>query len=297
MEEQFINNSRQSKPKKGGTLVVGIVAIIACIAMAIISTPNSNPGTNSNSGNINGSGTNNSNNTTDMRPAGYNEKYSFTKEYIGSSRDGIYKFKEYNGKTWFCQVSVPAWNAPVEEVDTGDIWNPYYLHMVNTENYEDFSFQSVTKGQDQLALVGITNALCAPIIEMDYTIPYYLGAYSGSIHYRRYIGFIRGVNEDFEKINGEEPSKYLDRLSDHYNVFRADKGESFTFSYFSGTDYLEETVIADHFYYIIEDNSSYVSLPVTKTTEGYFTVDYSQLSPGYYWFRVGGHDTIIEIKD
>lgn len=231
-------------------------------------------------------------------PAGYDEGYSITKEYIASSTEGIYKMKEYNGNTWFCRVSVPSWFTPVsEEVDTGDIWNPYYLYIVNTENYEDFTFQSVTKGEDQLALVGITSVSCAPIIEMDYTIPYYLGAYSGSIHYKRSIGYlIGGYNEDFEEINGQEPSAYLNRLSDYYNVFRANKGESFTFSYFSGTDYLEETVTADHFYYIIEDHNSYISLPVTKTTEGYFIVDYSELSPGYYWFSVGGDDTIIEIK-
>lgn len=111
---------------------------------------------------------------------------------------------------------------------------------------------------------------------------------------QRYL--IGGYDEEFEEINGQDPSAYLNRLSDYYNVFRANKGENFTFSYYSGTEYLEETVTADHFYYIIEDYKEYISLPVTKTTDGYFLVDYSELSPGYYWFGVGGNDTIIEIK-
>ncbi len=300
MEKQF-ENDQQSKPKKGGTLVVGIVAVVVCIVMAIISTANSNPGTDGNSGSINNNGANNSNNVVDefTPPAGYDKSYSTTKEYIASSTEGIYKMKEFNGNTWFCRVSVPSWGTSArKEVDTGDIWNPYYLYLLNTANYEDFTFQSVTKGQDQLVLVGMTYASCTPIIEMDYTIPYYLGAYSGSIHYRRYIGFLGGYNEDIEEINGQEPSAYLNRLSDHYNVFRADEGEAFTFSYFSGTDYLEETVITDHFYYITADGDSDISLPVTKTKEGYFLVDYSELSPGYYCFSAGWLEgTIIEIKD
>lgn len=231
-------------------------------------------------------------------PVGYDERFSITSEYIASSDDGIYKMKDFNGKTWFCQVSIPAWSTIVSEtVDTGDIWNPYYLYVVNTESYEDFSFQSVTRGQDQLAIVGITGVSCAPIIEMDYTIPYKLGVYDGTIHYKNSIGYlIGGYDEEFEEINGQDPSAYLNRLSDYYNVFRANKGENFTFSYYSGTEYLEETVTADHFYYIIEDYKEYISLPVTKTTDGYFLVDYSELSPGYYWFGVGGNDTIIEIK-
>ena len=231
------------------------------------------------------------------RPDGYDERYSITKEYISSAEDGIYKMREYGGDTWFCRVSVPNWNYSVsEEVSSGDFWHPYYLYMLDTENYTDFTFQSVAKGKDQLALVGTTIVKCAPIIEMDYTIPYYLGVYSGSIHYRRGIGFISGHNEEFEEINGQDPSTYINRVSDLYNVFRSNRGESFTFSYFSGTDYVEDTVIADCFYYIIEDYNNYISLPVTKTTEGYFVADYSELSPGYYWFSVGDGDTIIEIK-
>lgn len=231
-------------------------------------------------------------------PKGYDERFSVTEEYVTSFGDGIYKMKEFNGRNWFCNVSIPAWSTIVsEKVDSGDYWNPYYLYTVNTENYDDFSFQSVTRGEDKLAIVGITGVSCAPIIEMDYTIPYKLGAYGGTIHYKNSIGYlIGGYDEAFEEINGQDPSKYLDRLSDYYNVFRAEKGEEFTFSYYSGTDYLEETVAANHFYYIIEDYKEYISLEVTKTTQGYFLVDYSELSPGYYWFSVGGDDTIIEIK-
>ena len=299
MEKQFENN-QNGKQQKNGTLVVVIITVIVCIVMTIISTAYSNPNTNGDGGSINNDATNNSNDVIDefTPPAGYDERYSITKEYITSATEGVYKMKEFNGDTWFCRVSVPLFVSTVrKEVDTGNIWKPNYLHLVNATNYDDFSFKSVTKGQDQLVLVGITYASCTPIIEMDYTIPYYLGAYSGSIHYRRYIGFLGGYNEDIEEINGQDPSAYLNRLSDRYNVFRADEGEIFTFSYFSGTDYLEESVIADHFYYIIGDSKSEISLPVTRTKEGYFLVDYSELAPGYYRFDVGGDDTIIEIKD
>ena len=232
-------------------------------------------------------------------PPDYDILYSKTKENMDSSDTGIFKMKEYNGNTWFCRISVPAWlTASAETVDTGDIWNPNYLYLFDASEYGDLDFGSLTKGIDQMAIVGITGVSCTPVIEMDYTIPYYLAAYSGSIHYRRSIGYmIRGYNEDFEQINGQDPSAYLNRLSDRYNVFRAKKGESFTFSYYSGTEYLEDTVVANHYYYIVGDNKTHISLPITKTTEGYFLVDYSELAPGYYLFSVGNRDTIIEVKE
>ena len=232
-------------------------------------------------------------------PAGYDEINSITQEYLDTSVDAIYKMKEHNGDKWFCRISVPAWiTASPEKVDTGDAWNPNYIYLFDASEYEDLEFCSVTKGTDQMVIVGITGVSCTPIIEMDYTIPYYLAAYSGSIHYRRSIGYmIGGYNEDFEEINGQDPSNYLNRLSKRYNVFRAKKGETFTFSYYSGTDYLEDTVIANHYYYIIGDYKTHISLPITKTTEGYFLVDYSELSPGYYWFSVGNRETIIEIRE
>ena len=232
-------------------------------------------------------------------PPDYDILYSTTKENMDSSDTGIFKMKEYNGNTWFCRISVPAWvTASPETVDTGDIWNPNYLYLFDASEYEDLDFCSLTKGIDQMAIVGMTGVSCTPVIEMDYTIPYYLAAYSGSIHYRRSIGYmIRGYDEDFEQINGQDPSAYLNRLSDRYNVFRAKKGEPFTFSYYSGTEYLEETVVANHYYYIVGDNKTHISLPITKTTEGYFLVDYSELTPGYYWFSVGNRETIIEVKE
>lgn len=230
-------------------------------------------------------------------PRDYDVRYSTTKEYISGSRDGIYKMREFNGDSWFCCVSVPAWDTIVSErVESGDYWDPYYLRLVNTEKYDDFTFQSVSKSQDKMAIVGLTEVWCTPIIEANYTIPYYLGAYNNSIHYRRSIGYlIGGSDEDIEQINGQDPSAYLNRLSKYYNVFRANRGEAFTFSYYDGTDLLSETVNANHYYYIIAEHNEYISLPVTKTTEGFFMVDYSSLTPGYYWFSVGGNETILKI--
>lgn len=234
-----------------------------------------------------------------IRPSGYNASYSIPKDYISDANTGIYKMREFNGNTWFCRVSVPAWDAIVsEQVDSGDAWNPYYLRLVNTEKYVDFTFQSVSKSQDKMAIVGLTEVWCTPIIEANYTIPYYLGAYNNSIHYKRSIGYlIGGSDEDIEQINGQDPSAYLNRLSKYYNVFRANRGEAFTFSYYDGTDLLSETVNANHYYYIIAEHNEYISLPVTKTTEGYFMVDYSSLTPGYYWFSVGGNETILKIEN
>lgn len=231
-------------------------------------------------------------------PIGYDERYSIIKDDIATAEEGIYKMKEFKGDTWFCRVSVPSWHCIARKmVETGDIWNPYYLYVVNAAQHEDFSFQTVTKGEDKLAVIGITDVSCAPIIEMGYTIPYKLGVDDGSIHDRSSIGYsIGGYSGEIEKINDQEPSNYLNRLSEYYNVLRAEKGEKFSFSYFSGTEYLKDTVIADHYYYIIEEYTKYISLPTTKTTEGYFFVDYSELNPGYYWFSAGDYDTIIEIK-
>lgn len=59
----------------------------------------------------------------------------------------------------------------------------------------------------------------------------------------------------------------------------------------------DATVVANHYYYIIGDNKTHISLPITKTTESYFLVDYSELASGYYWFSVGNRETIIEVKE
>ncbi len=228
-------------------------------------------------------------------PPGYSEEYSTI--YPDSAGKGIYKTREYEGNRWFGRLSVRTWSNPVEEnVSTGDIWNPNYLYPIKT-NGREMNFQTFQRGQDQLAIIDATSVSCLPILEMDYTIPYKFGVYDGTIHYRNQIGYmVGGFDEDIEEINGEAPSKYLNRLSSRFNVFRAKFGESFTFSYYSGTDYVSDTVVADWYYYITEGTNKRISLPVTKTTDGYFLVDCSQLEPGYYWFGFGGDETIIEIK-
>ncbi len=231
-------------------------------------------------------------------PDGY--EYALTEESMLDTSQGLYKFKTHNGTTWFLRVSEHTWSAATFseiKIDSTDGSDPKYLNFVNADRREPFAFASVTKGQDQIAVVDSTYVKCAPILETGHTIQYVLGGSNGTIEYRRSVGYLIGSeNEEFEELNGQDPNSYRSRLSAYYPILRAEKDEEFTFSYYSGTDYLSDTVVADRFYYIAGGGNQRISLPIEKTQNGYFIVDYSALQPGLYHFYFDGLGTIIEIK-
>lgn len=231
-------------------------------------------------------------------PDGYDPADAFSEEYASDLlKKGIYKTCQFDGKNWFCPVDKLQWQTYSSEKSVGGIWDfdsrNIGIVKVGTENDSPFSF--VEKGKDTFAIVSRTYLSCTPVLEMGYTIPYELGIDSDN-PFRKRIGTAMIESTQYiEQINGQSPSAFASRLSEIHDVIRAKKGEQFTFSYYSGTNYVEDTVTADYMYYIVDDD--FTKLPVTKTTNGYFLADLSELSPGYYCFYVDDQTrTIIEVR-
>lgn len=227
-------------------------------------------------------------------PEGYDPAYALPEKHASDLRKGIYKTREFNGENWFCPVDVPRWETYASEVSVGNVWDwdSRSLGIISVETQDDSPFPFIEKGKDTFAIVDMTYLSCTPVLEMGYTIPYRLRIDLDK-PYRVSIG--TEATQYIEQINGQSPSNFVSRLSESYNVIRAEKGEQFTFSYFSGTDYVEETVTADYIYYIVDDDS--IQLPITKTTNGYFLADLSELSPGFYCFDMHNWTrTIIEVR-
>lgn len=231
-------------------------------------------------------------------PDGYDSVYAFSEERASDLLEhGIYKTREFNGENWFCPVDKLQWQTYGSQVSVGGIWDidSRDIGMINAETWDDSPFPYIEKGKDTFAIVDRYYLSCTPVLEMGYTVPYELRIDSDNPYRKRMGTAMIESTQYIEQINGKSPSAFVSRLSESYNVIRAEKGEQFTFSYFSGTDYVEETVTADYFYYIVDDD--FTELPITKTTNGYFLADLSELSPGYYCFYVDDQTrTIIEVR-
>ena len=233
-----------------------------------------------------GNGT--SNNAGSTRPDDYDMGNSITLGQGYSMIDGIYKMRESKGDTWACRISVPSWTT------IGEFGN---ITLVDSNKYADFAFKKISKSKDQMIIVGITGVSYTEILDTGYTIPYMVTTSNGD-YVRSRIGTLVGdVYHPFEKINKQDPAVYFQsRMSAYGPILKAkNRGETFTFGYYSGTKFLEETYSADTFY-CVKDNGKWKGLPITKTTEGYFIADFSALTPGQYVFKCGQYDnTIIEV--
>lgn len=205
--------------------------------------------------------------------------------------DGIYKMCEYSDETWLCKISDPAmYSKPREEIGSDR-----FLHI--KDDMINFTIETIKKGKDAMVVKGITGAVCTPVLEMGFTIPYRFSVYDNSIHSKIPVGkAVGGYWEDFEEINGENPNKYINKISDYCNVLKATYGEEFSFGYYSGTEFVEDICVADAFYYVLGNDSTYIDLPSTKTKDGYFVIDFSELSPGYYCFMVRDDHAIIKVE-
>lgn len=216
----------------------------------------------------------------------------------GLEYDGIYKMREQGGDVWVSRLSVPSWsNTGDEELDIEAPGGHCYLTLVDTTKYPAFSFSGISKSRDQMIIIGVTSVSCTELLDSGYTIPYVFGGDDGTLQYKRGIGdLVREYNAEFETINDQDPSEYYDSLSEYAKILRADKGDEFTFGYYSGTSFISDSCTADYYYCVRGDYTTWNELPVEKTTNGYFIVDFSSLEPGQYLFRFGDHEyTVIEI--
>ena len=80
-----------------------------------------------------------------------------------------------------------------------------------------------------------------------------------------------------------------------HNMYNLNHGETYTLSSFEGTNYFEEEVTADWYYYACNDFDHKIVLKPELTKEGYAIVDFSTLEPGFYCVNIGIHN-IIEIR-
>lgn len=109
--------------------------------------------------------------------------------------------------------------------------------------------------------------------------------------------------------NGEDLTKFVNQNSeifyymrgitshDGYKLLTAKKDQQFEFGGYVGTQWESITVKADVEYYKVnaysDDNEKIKKIPVEKTKNGYFTVDFSGLKSGVYYILT--YDTFVEI--
>lgn len=70
---------------------------------------------------------------------------------------------------------------------------------------------------------------------------------------------------------------------------------SLTFGHYSGTKWQEETIEINVPCYVFAGYHNFIDLPVEKTKDGYFVIDYSSLDSGKYMLRSGNASFLIEI--
>lgn len=73
-------------------------------------------------------------------------------------------------------------------------------------------------------------------------------------------------------------------------------GETYTISWFEGTNYHEIVMVADCSFYVPSGNPLYYDLKGTLSKESYAYYDFSAVQPGIYEFVAGGQVTIIRVE-
>lgn len=223
-------------------------------------------------------------------PDGFDRGYAFPISYLDEYDSGIYKMASCENVTYIAKLSVYANHSTI-----GALHNDanYQLDFMGANEQMIYT---INRHQDQMIIIDYENVSYAPIVESGYTIEYLLDLDDFPAVKRSTGAFFGGTAEEFEAINGKSPAEFKNRMSPHWGgIIRSSYMEEFTFSYYSGTDYVEEKITADSYYYIVDESNGYATLPIEKTTDGYFIVDYSSLAPGIYCFNYSGKQTLIEI--
>lgn len=125
---------------------------------------------------------------------------------------------------------------------------------------------------------------CPSIFWSDGTIYTTMPDFSG--HYAP-ISECNGIDlETFINKNSEYFYHIRNLSSDGYKLLIAQKNQQFEFGGYVGTKWESFIAKADIEYYKIDaysDDSECKKIPVEKTKNGYFTVDFSNLKPGFYY--------------
>lgn len=150
-----------------------------------------------------------------------------------------------------------------------------------------------------------------------YTIPLNFHALSGAyvddesvdvspeyFHLSKYVNFAYNLQAtDLEECNGEDIKTYVNSRSNifhethtpyhEYKLIDAEKNEEFTFGFYKGTAWEEFTVKAIVEYYEVDAAKPPISVPIERTKNGYFKVDFSNLKAGLYY--VPTYNSFIEL--
>lgn len=231
---------------------------------------------------------------------------------ISSERyDNYFRVFESGGETYY--EPLETYILPMnDEVDSKDYWHPYYVY-INEVGSAGPDVPTLTKGEDQLAVVNADYIYCTPILSEGFAFPYIVTANATTIyrvtdpnHTLTYEDSYPSVasGNSIEEIDGMSPDVFVDELLLETNtIWPADYGTKHTLGYFSGTNWVEKEIVANAWYFLVQDylNSDYyISLPVEQTRNGYFVADYSALEPGHYMFfntSAGQDRFIVSIVD
>ncbi|MDR2600595.1 MAG: hypothetical protein LBC73_10025, partial [Oscillospiraceae bacterium] len=123
-----------------------------------------------------------------------------------------------------------------------------------------------------------------------------------------YINSGSTYDQEFIEVNGEAPTNYVHRmiytgyyylLSATHGILNASQNEKFTFSWMSGTDWVEVSYIADKRFFTLPTADRYgiqANYYVSETRNGYFEVIFITPPVGYYGIGhyAGNYDMVVE---
>lgn len=123
-------------------------------------------------------------------------------------------------------------------------------------------------------------------------------------HLDQYANFAYNLQTiELEECNEEDIKTFVNSRSNifhethtpfhEYKLIDAGKNEEFTFGFYKGTAWEEFTVKAIVEYYEIDATKPPISVPIERTKNGYFKVDFSNLEAGLYF--VSTYNSFIEL--
>lgn len=206
-------------------------------------------------------------------------------------KGGLYTIRAVSNGRYGCTRSVPRVVGREYNVgDGGEYVVTLYAYITTKYNYVDVPFGYLSYGEVPVPIVEKGDLIIGYFSEEPftltlqklefhgYTLPVLLGDY-GKVGSEKYgpdgvSNILRGKDSDFTIVDntGGKPS----------DVRNLEYGKEYTVSWYSGTQYNEEKMIANCSYYTYPNRDERITLNGELTKNGYVTFDTSSLSPGFY---------------
>ena len=167
----------------------------------------------------------------------------------------------------------------------------------------------------QLVLIGVDRATARQVVHNGYTIPYYVD-FGIRLEQNSKVGLssegYSGSYTWYETINGKPPYDFSSRmvytrqsysLMQTHGVFNLEKNEQISFGRFIGTEFRENTFVADKRFFT--SRIANLDLNVERTMDGYFLLNIPNSTNGYYyidclntrWYNWYPLSSVIEFVD